>query len=65
MQHSTVPLLSVGDVKECLLHEVLPRCVEANKYERLTLVQTALDDLAAKMGVTDTRVIPYMVRHSD
>jgi hypothetical protein len=57
------PLLSVGDVKECLLHEVFPRCVEANQYERLTLVQSALDDLAAKVGVSDVRVLP--LSHSE
>jgi hypothetical protein len=59
------PILSVGDMKEALLHEIFPRMLEANQYERLTLVQSALDDIAAKMGVTDTRVIPYMVRHSE
>jgi hypothetical protein len=59
-----VPILSIGDMKEVLLHEVFPRMLEANQYERLTLLQTALDDIAAKMGVTDTRVIPYMVSDS-
>jgi hypothetical protein len=58
-------ILSTGDMKEALLHEIFPRCVEANQYERLTLVQTALDDIAAKIGVSDTRVIPYMVRQSE
>jgi hypothetical protein len=60
-----VPILSIGDMKEVLMREIFPRMLEANKYERLTLVQTALDDIAAKMGVTDTRVIPYMVRDSE
>jgi hypothetical protein len=54
------PLLSTGDVKECLLHEVIPRCIECNQYEALHMIQEALDDLAAKVGVTDTRVIPHM-----
>jgi hypothetical protein len=58
-------ILSIGDMKEALLHEVFPRCVEANHYERITLVQSALDDLAAKVGITDIRVIPYIVRDSE
>jgi hypothetical protein len=59
------PILSTGDMKQALLHEIFPRCVEANQYERLTLVQTALDDIASRMGVTDVRLVPYMVRDSE
>jgi hypothetical protein len=58
------PILSPGDAKEVLLHEVFPRCIECNQYEAMHLIQSALDDLAAKVGVTDIRVIPYMVSDS-